>query len=213
MLRSIGILGDVHAEDVLLERALAELTALGADALLCTGDIPDGPGNLARCCELLAEHGVTTVRGNHERWLLADTMRDLPEAHRRHQLPDEVIAFVEALPATQRLSSSLGEVLLCHGLGDDDMGSVLPDDRGYALEVNDELHRLRQNPTVDIVINGHTHRPMVRHFDGLTIVNAGTLLHRHDPGFVFANLETGRVDYHRLHARAGERVRLGSLFP
>ncbi len=177
--RLVGILGDVHAEDELLERAITELAALGAEVLLCTGDIPDGPGSVARCCELLDQHGVITVRGNHERWLLADTMRGLPEAHRRGELAPGAIAFLEALPSTHRLTSALGEVLLCHGLGEDDMGSVLPDEQGYALSVNDELHRLARDETVDIVINGHSHRPMVRHFDGLTIVNAGTLLHRH----------------------------------
>lgn len=213
MPRRLGLLGDVHGEDALLERALGELEELGADLRLCTGDIADGPGDVTRCCELLAAHDVLTVRGNHDRWLLANTMRELPDATRRDSLAERTLSYLEALPATHTLSTPLGSVMLCHGLGKDDMGGVRPDDDGYALEVNDLLHQLRRDPSVAMVVNGHTHRPMVRHFEGLTIINAGTLLRHHDPGYLVADLETGRVDRHGLQAGTTRASRLGSLFP
>jgi predicted phosphodiesterase len=62
--RRIGLIGDVHTEAVLLERAIRELHALGADVVFCVGDIANGRGDLARCCDLLQQWNVVTVRGN-----------------------------------------------------------------------------------------------------------------------------------------------------
>ena len=75
MLRKIGIIGDVHAEDHHLELAITTLSTAGAEALLCTGDITDGSGDLDRCVELLVKHDVITVRGNHDRWVLQNKAR------------------------------------------------------------------------------------------------------------------------------------------
>src|SRR5579859_7501927 len=37
----IGLIGDVHAEDSLLEQAIEALTGRGAHAIVCVGDIAD----------------------------------------------------------------------------------------------------------------------------------------------------------------------------
>ncbi len=92
------------------------------------------------------------------------------------------------------------------------MASVTPDDFGYSIEVNSELHALIADPKVDLILNGHTHRRMVRHFDGLTIVNAGTLRRQHEPGFVIINLSTGTVSWIRLADPLGATMEpLGQL--
>ena len=81
-------------------------------------------------------------------------------------------------------------VLLCHGLGPDDMNRFRVDDYGYALEVNDELQRLLvSSARPDLVVKGHTHRAGVAVVDGLTIVDAGTLRRDHDPCVSLLDLE------------------------
>ena len=47
--RRIGLIGDIHAEDQLLERALELLAGRALDAILATGDIADGAGSVNRC--------------------------------------------------------------------------------------------------------------------------------------------------------------------
>jgi predicted phosphodiesterase len=74
----IGVLGDPHAEDERVERALEHFREIGASVVLCAGDVTDGYGSATRTVELLADHGVLTVRGNHERWTLSNTMRQVP---------------------------------------------------------------------------------------------------------------------------------------
>jgi len=208
----IALIGDVHAEDSLLHAALADAKGRGISLVLCVGDIVDGQGDVDRCCELLREHQVVTVRGNHERWLLNESMRDLPHATTRADVSAETLAYIEALPTVYPFSTRAGRALLCHGLGSNDMASVMPDDFGYSLEVNSDLHTLIADPEVDLVLNGHTHRRMVRHFTGVTIVNAGTLRREHHPGYVTIDFTSGAVSWVDLaNSYATTTTALGQL--
>ncbi|MDX6568798.1 MAG: hypothetical protein QOH15_1376, partial [Gaiellales bacterium] len=62
------------------------------------GDIADGPGDIDACVSLLTEHDVLTVRGNHDRWLLTDAMRQEPHAHSRVALWPASREFLEQTP-------------------------------------------------------------------------------------------------------------------
>jgi predicted phosphodiesterase len=197
-LRTIGAIGDIHAEERSLAAALEHHAREGVDAVLAVGDIVDGQGSVVDCCRLLREAGAVVVRGNHERWILRGEMRSLPYATDAAELGGAALAFLEALPATRVLDTVAGRLLLCHGLGEDDMVSVREDDFGYALQSNDPLQRLLHTRDVAIVVNGHTHARMVRSFDGLTIVNAGTLCRDHRPCFARLDLAAGAVTFYDL---------------
>ncbi len=110
----VAVIGDVHAEDELLETVLLHARQRGISSILCVGDIVDGQGNVDRCCELLRQHAVLTVSGNHDRWLLSETLRDLPHATARAQISTETLAYLEALPTTISIPSQFGNALLCH---------------------------------------------------------------------------------------------------
>lgn len=208
----IGLIGDVHAEDLLLIEALKRLGDRGVDLLLCVGDIVDGAGDLNRTCALLQDHDVLSVAGNHDRWLLGGAMRDLPDANALESLSQETRDFIAGLPKTRDFATPFGSALLCHGLGESDMACVRPDDEGYALEVNADLHRLVASPDVQFVFNGHTHRKMVRHFKGLSIINAGTLHRDWGPGVVLVDFEAAAVEWSALGADASsEWERIGEL--
>jgi putative phosphoesterase len=176
-----GLLGDVHAEDRLLERALRCFAEERVDLVLHVGDVVDGRGDVERCIELLAGAGAVGVRGNHERWLLQGRMRDLPDAHRLEALSSRARAEIEAWPATRTLETPLGPLLLCHGLGEDDMARLRPHDDGYAIATNDALLARIDAGTHALLVGGHTHERMVRRFEALTIVNAGTLAREGPP--------------------------------
>jgi len=194
----VGVLGDIHTEDNLLKVALEFLKSLKPDKILAVGDIADGSGNLNRCCKLLQNAGVDCVRGNHDNWLLAGQMRDL-----RNATPIEIVepncrVYLEGLPLVRKYQTIAGGLLLCHGLGKNDMAKVAPDDFGYAIENNADLQQLIQDDNYKFVINGHSHRRMVRSFGYLTIINAGTLRRDHDPCFLIADFQHMRVQYFDL---------------
>ncbi len=181
----LGVIGDIHAEDRRLERALRELDAAGAECCLSVGDIADGRGDLDRCVRLLEQSAVYAVRGNHDRWLMAGQMRGL-EGATEHCEP-RTLRYLGALSTTLEFPTVAGRALLCHGFGDDDMSKLLPDDGAYAVESNQALARLRADQGLCFVLNGHSHRPMLRPVGGLWIINAGTLRPGHGPSFVLVD--------------------------
>ena len=192
MIRRAGVIGDVHCEDARLATTLAFFRKEKVDAVLSVGDLADGAGSLDRCCELLAGAGALAVAGNHDRWLLDGTMRDLPNATMPETISETTRAFLRSLPSSLTLESVAGPLLLCHGLGDDDMAQLRPDDYGYALDANTSLQRILSTGGVSVVIGGHTHRRMARKLGEVWFVNAGTLHRAFGPGFVIVDLE-GRV--------------------
>lgn len=200
----LGLIGDVHAEDERLAIALAALKAAFVDRILCCGDLVDGHGDVDRTCKLLTAHRVTTVRGNHDRWIRSDDMRTLPNAHRMTSLAPESIELLKTLPAMIPIDVPGGKLLLCHGIGDNDMRRLGPDDSGYAISTNDDLLKVLFDASISMMVCGHTHTPMVRRFErgsgkpALIVVNAGTLAREDAPGFVVLDLAARRVDFHRI---------------
>lgn len=210
MIRRFGAIGDVHGEDRFLAAAIERLDALGVDAVLAVGDVVDGRGDVERCVRLLQSRGALVVRGNHERWLLAGTMRQLPFATTSGELSDAVQAWLASLPATRTLDTSFGRLLLCHGVGEDDMTRLLPEDEGPVLTSNAALQDVLASGA-ELMVCGHTHRPMVRSIFGLVVINAGTL-DRHDaPGFVHVDLDAKLARFFDLED--GARVTEGLVVP
>ena len=185
----IGAIGDIHARHTHLATALATLEKRGVELVVATGDVADGVGSVDECCKLLQDHRVVAVCGNHDRWLLAGTARELRDATLPADVSEASRAYLARLPRMVEISTAKGTALLCHGLGPNDMAKVGPDDFGYALDTNDDLQNLLRNGYFRWVINGHTHRRMVRAFPGLTIINAGTLIPEHSPCFLEIDFE------------------------
>jgi len=200
MLRRAGLIGDIHCELARLKRVVEHFRSVGVDSVLSVGDIVDGPGDVSETCAYLESEGVIAVAGNHDRWLLAGEMRDLPDATPPSTVTACARKFLTSLPKTRLFDSSRGAVLLCHGLGDDDMASVRPDEEGEALLANTALRRLLTARPPRFLINGHSHRPMLRTIDGLSIINAGTLHPKHRPICSIADFEDGTVQLYDVRS-------------
>lgn len=206
----LGIVGDIHAEDWALRAALDHLKSLDVDTIVAVGDIVDGQGSVDACCDLLQQNGVVSVRGNHERWFLRGELRNLPHATLEADVRPTTRAFLASLPASLRLATGDKDILVCHGLGEEDMATVRPDDFGYALEVNDPLQALMRSRDIELVVCGHSHRRMVRRFGSVTVVNAGTLTRDHDPCFGMIDLESRAVTFYEA---AGEDIVAVQIVP
>lgn len=187
----LGVIGDVHCEAETLERVLDALGAMSLQAILCVGDVVDGPGDADATLGLLEARRVQCVAGNHERWLLSGEQRSLENA--TLEVSDESRAFIEGLPRTRRYSTPAGEALLCHGVGEDDEAWLLPDTRGYALQDIPTLRELMLDSEVQFMIGGHTHHRMIRVFPGLTVVNAGTIHRKDEQSFTVIDFAAMRV--------------------
>jgi predicted phosphodiesterase len=196
--RRAGVLGDIHCEDGRLETALRFFETASLDLICSVGDIVDGPGDPNRAIELLIEHGVECVQGNHERWLIKGEMRHLPDSNTYFDLKTSSLEFVNKLPLWRRFETVAGAALLCHGLGEYDMGGVWPEDDPLTLHSNYALWKLVNSHEYDFVVNGHTHRRLVRKFGGLTLINAGTLFRKHAPCCLIVDFEARVAEYFNL---------------
>jgi predicted phosphodiesterase len=192
MLRRAGVIGDVHCESETLDRALDALATMNVDAVLCVGDLVDGPGDADATLAILQARQVECVAGNHERWLLAGEHRNLERA--TLQVSESSRRFLLQLPRERRYATPPGTALLCHGVGADDEAWLLPDTRGYALQDIPTLRELMCDEGVQFMIGGHTHERMVRVFPGLTVVNAGTIFRDNEQSFTVIDFSEMRVD-------------------
>jgi predicted phosphodiesterase len=191
-IRRVGVIGDVHGEHERLAVALDWLAGQRVDALLCTGDIADGRGCLRQSSALLRQAGAITVAGNHDRWLLQDRVRHLPDAHRIDDLDDDTQGFLADLCRTRSLMTVAGPVLLCHGVAEDDLGKVWPGTERSKVARSLELDRLIEADTYRFVINGHLHFRVLVDFERMLLINAGTLKGPHG-GVSVVDFEAGSV--------------------
>lgn len=204
MVHRLGIVGDVHCESQTLERVLDVLDTMSVNAVLCVGDMVDGPGDADATLAMLEARGVECVAGNHERWFLEGEQRMLE--HATLEVTPESRAFMEGLPRQRFYDTPAGRALLCHGVGADDEAWLLPDTRGYALQDIPSLRELMLDDRIQFMLGGHTHERMVRVFPGLTVVNAGTIHRKDEQTFIVVDFGAMRVAVYS--AKDGETGRL-----
>lgn len=210
-LKRIGVLGDIHCEDGRLAAALEFFQTHNLDMVCSVGDLVDGPGDPNRTIELIKRFNVVTVRGNHERWLVRSEMRGLPDAQTRFDFDALAWVFLNRLPVELEFETVAGRMLLTHGLRGDDMGGVWPADDAIALHSNYPLWMMVASRKFAFVVNGHTHHRLVKTFEGMTIINAGTLYRRDNPCFCIADFEQLSVQYFNVDAEG--HIETAEQFP
>ncbi len=200
IVRRAAVIGDIHAHDEQLARALEFIEQEPCDIVCAVGDIIDGPGDANRCCELLRSAGATVVAGNHERWFLEDE-RPAALPHASENLTNDTVEYLARLPKTKEMSTPIGTVMLCHGIGEDDMADLRPETKGYALQAIPTLRELMLRADLKLVMFGHTHIPMIREFPGLTTVNVGALGIDSITGVALLDFEQAEVSWVGWNAR------------
>jgi predicted phosphodiesterase len=187
-LRRFALIGDVHAEDERLQTALAYARQANVEHILCVGDVADGYGDLDQTMRLLALAKVLVVRGNHERWFLADELRTLRLVQFQDEHPEAAEAMRFWLPCIE-VATVQGALLLCHAVGHDDFSVVKPHHTDSEVRAITAWQAMVESGRYRFMAAGHTHEVMVRALDGITILNAGTLKRDDSPGFAILDLE------------------------
>ena len=131
---------------------------------------------------------MQVVAGNHDRWLLSDRLRALPDAHQRAEVADHALEFLGGLPATVTLPTIIGDVMLCHGVATNDLRKVWPGTARMGPERSRELDSIIASGATRLVLNGHMHYRVIVNFECLTLINAGTLKQVHRPGVSILDL-------------------------
>jgi putative phosphoesterase len=189
----LGLISDVHGDPVALELAWAHLTVLGAEAIICAGDVVGYGPFPDRVVAFLREHRIPTVRGNHDRWALergpgaADEFGGaVPSAG--------TLEYLATLPFDLLVNDGDRVGVVVHASPRGDMDSITrrnhpPDRLGAELETLG----------ADLLVVGHTHEPGFCRAGGL-FVNPGSVVSmpvvRSSRTFALVDLATLEVTFH-----------------
>ncbi|ARO31205.1 calcineurin-like phosphoesterase domain-containing protein [Rhizobium sp. NXC14] len=171
-------IADIHGNHLALEAVLADIRAQGIEDVVNLGDFFSGPLEAGRTADLLTPLGLTSVRGNHDRYLIEQYPASMhaSDAAAYRQLTPSHLEWLRALPfdAVYR-----GEAYLCHATPKDDnlywLESVSPQGQVF-LKPIEAIEALAEGIDLPLILCGHSHIPhAVRLSDGRLIVNPGSV--------------------------------------
>jgi predicted phosphodiesterase len=178
----LAVLSDVHGNVPALAAVLEDLEDWRADLVVVNGDLVSrGPYSLD-CLRLVERHfpAARLHRGNHESYVLrcADTPAD--PASPTHDIDRFARWAALQLGAAVEEIRDWNDHLDLTGLDQGASvhithGSRLGDRDGLSVRVPDEELPEKLGDPRDLFIGSHTHKPMLRSFNGSLVVNTGSV--------------------------------------
>ena len=218
----IAVVSDIHGNLTALEAVLADLCLTCPDLTLQGGDLAANGARPAEVVDRIRDLGWPGVCGNTDEMLWAPetltqfaakapSLRHLVVALQetasatRAWLGEDRVRWLQTLPRTHRLDP----VALVHA-SPDDLWRAPP-----ATATDSELVRVYDRLGAPVAIYAHIHHPYVRHLEGMTVANTGSvsLSHDGDPRASYLlvdgqNVSIRRVEYD-LDREAGALRRSG----
>lgn len=205
---TIGFVSDVHGDVHALRDALRLLDGMAVREIICLGDLVDYGVFVDETAALLAERGIKTLRGNHDRWCLGNesmgtNATDLEPASSRF-LKTTVLSWSATIEGVR--------VAAHHARPENDMRGVMPDATAA------ELEEVLRAANADVLVVGHTHRAMELRLGDRLVVNPGALLRDPADGWqrelptpgTFGVLELPAKVWTVIDARTGRPVEIAS---
>ena len=201
-----ALLADIHGNSCALRAVLSAAKRNRVDVLLIAGDLIGYYFSPGEVLAMLEPWTKFMVRGNHEE-MLCRSLTDADElAYTTRQYGSGIQTAIDQLSLAQRehliglphpfaVTLSDRNILLCHGAPDNINGYIYPDSDLSGLKSH-------VSGSVDLVVLGHTHYPLVRQLSETTqLVNPGSVGQPRNgcPGAYWGLYETGSsaVTLHR----------------
>jgi putative phosphoesterase len=166
----LGLISDIHGDPLALELAWSYLTVMGADRIVCAGDLVGYGPHPDRVVSFVAEHQIASVRGNHDRWALERG----PGGRDEFGGGTPSVASLEALAALpfDILIADLHRVgVVVHGSPRSDMEFIQ-----RRTHPPSALRADLATLNADLLVVGHTHEPMWFRCDRGLVVNPGSIV-------------------------------------
>lgn len=156
----IGIIADIHSNLEALTTNLEILQQQKVDNIVCLGDIVGYNANPAECLELLQKNNITTISGNHDRFVSGEIDAVIrPETRfvieqTRSMLSAAQMDFISSLPEEYYLEDIF---MFVHG------SPRHKDEYINSLQISKtSLQILKQErPYIAVCFYGHTHLPYI----------------------------------------------------
>jgi diadenosine tetraphosphatase ApaH/serine/threonine PP2A family protein phosphatase len=155
MNNSVAILSDIHGNAHALRAVLQDMANHGINERVCLGDVVGYGGSPGDCIDLLMEHGIPCVQGNHDAMVSTGSgLEGVKDATRqsiewtRGVLSPEQKAWLAALPLTMQAADYEAVHATLHD----------PADWAYVL-IAEAAALSFPHQTRAVCFIGHTHRP------------------------------------------------------
>jgi putative phosphoesterase len=173
----IAAISDIHGNLAALDAVLDDISNRGVDKIVNLGDIVSGGLYPRETADRLMLLSLPTIRGNHERQVLEDSLdqMSLSDRHAALTLRADQLQWLAGLPETLRLTD---EVLLVHGSPHSDVVNYLESIIDGKLQGARIAEVMERTGAVDasLILCGHTHiARAVQLDDGRLIVNPGSV--------------------------------------
>lgn len=175
----IALISDLHGNAIALREVLRSIRTLGADEIVCLGDVATLGVAPAEVVDMLRDLGCPCIMGNHDDYVLD---RELIRTHTsdpriidavdwcRDRLTPEQIAFLGRFEEGLELPLADGQRLrLFHGSPSSNMVDLL------AETAADVFDRQLGPERAAVMAGGHTHVQMLRQHRGTLVVNPGSV--------------------------------------
>lgn len=163
----VGLISDVHAQLSALERALDILLTQHVDVIVCSGDLVDkGPDGDA-VVDQIHRHLIPCVQGNHDLNAVRHAALSPNTAH--DELSRSTIEQLDALPSTRQYDWHGQRIFIAHGT------PLRCDSYCFPHKVPKDFRRWASTTPADIVVLGHTHRPMLMRYGQMLVINPGSV--------------------------------------
>jgi putative phosphoesterase len=172
----IAVVADIHGNVRALRAVMDDLKQVAPDSVVNLGDCVSGPLEAAETADVLISLAWTTIRGNHDRWLLEKAPGEMGQS--------DAAAFAElknhhhAWLSTLEETATIENIFLCHGTPGSDTTYLLEtvEQSGLRLATQVEVSRRLGSEHAPIILCGHTHVPrFVRLADGRAVINPGSV--------------------------------------
>ena len=200
----IGIVSDIHCDLLAFETALSELT--GVDQIICAGDMNLQYRFSNEISEIMQQYQIPVVRGNHDTAILAPAGAVLRKSG---TIKENNLKHLQRVPLTISWDIDGKKVMMMHtspldptgGTDGGRAGLFLPGegdrlapakgvdgavvggtgDNSAAGKLEKIPNHLLPEAKADVLIVGHTHRPLITYVGKQLIVNPGSLGQPRDP--------------------------------
>ena len=169
----LGLISDIHGDLVALELAWAHLTVMGADRIVCAGDLVGYGPHPDKVVAFLSEHGIESVMGNHDRWAVerASGLPGVPSTFGGGMPSAEAVEALALLAAHRLVDDGPRVGVIVHGSPGDDLDFVTPKTHPPWF-----LDQYLTKMGASLLVVGHTHRPMLHRSEHGLVINPGSVI-------------------------------------
>jgi|SRR3989344_1302624 len=173
----IAIISDIHGNIDGLNAVLKDVG--NVDMILCAGDLTGYYPFINEVIDKVKKNNIITIKGNHDKYLVdsrapedaSDKVKQSVD-YIKKIISSENLEYLKSLPDCFDNKIDNKRVLMYHASPWDIFEERIYPDYNH-FEKFDKIN-------VDVLILGHTHYPMVKQIDSLTLINPGSCVQPRD---------------------------------